>query len=117
MKLHNTGGLRFGDTTSEVPGTLRFRSGRVEGRLLSEWRHLDYAPSADYISKWGIDGAQISTNYRVGIGTQSPDYPLSVSGNARIQHDGRVVVNTGGTQVTVDVAYISFGWSLILILC
>ncbi|MDA1354164.1 MAG: hypothetical protein O3A01_06850, partial [bacterium] len=103
VKLHTDGGMRIGDTTGNILGVLRYHSGSLEGRTAAGWTTIDYAPSADYVSKWGIDATEISTNYRVGIGDETPSVSLSVSGNGRVQGDvsAQDVTLYGGTAITI----------------
>lgn len=103
VKLHTDGGMRIGDTTGNILGVLRYHDGDLEGRTAAGWTTIDYAPSADYVSKWGINGTEVSTNFRVGIGDATPSVSLSVSGNGRVQGDA--VATTldfyGGTLISV----------------
>ncbi len=84
QKLDINGGLRLGNTTANIAGSLRFDTGssRFQGYNGTDWVYLDLQLSGS--GGWGTSSGKVildDINNKVGIGSSNPTEKLTVGGN------------------------------------
>jgi len=94
QKLEVVGGIKIGDTNSDIDGSIRYDGNNFQGHHAGEWKNLDETNGSSLWSQTG--NTAYYTDGKVAIGTTTPSAGVTIGNTAAPPSEGLAVTGDAG---------------------